>query len=352
MEFSLQIYSLLQSINVAKNSRTIYGACSKAIQYVCETSRNLVNARQVTFQYPIEDSDLLSLFKDTIAASRAEGKNPRVATFDIVSSLPGVRMPFEDLTKICKEEGILSLIDGAHGVGHVSLDLLALDPDFLVSNAHKWLFVPRGCAVFYVPVRNQHLMRSSLPTSHGFIPRSGGPGKVHLPPSSKSVFVNNFEFVGTIDNTNYLCIAEAIKWREEVCGGERAIIDHNINLTRSGGKAIAKILGTSILDNSTETMSNCCTVNVLLPLENSPSKTSGGNYIKVEHELEATQWMQKTLIEDYKTFIPIYPFQGMYYARLSGQVYLEMADFEWAGEVLKKICERAGKDEFLGVKKE
>jgi hypothetical protein len=37
--------------------------------------------------YPIEDDDLLSLFKDTIKASRAAGKNPRLAVFDTVSSV-------------------------------------------------------------------------------------------------------------------------------------------------------------------------------------------------------------------------------------------------------------------------
>jgi hypothetical protein len=33
---------------------------------------------------------------------------------------------------------------------------------------------------------------------------------------------------------------------------------------------------------------------------------------------------------------------------LSGQVYLEMADFEWAAETLKKICARVEAGEWAG----
>jgi hypothetical protein len=155
--------------------------------------------------------------------------------------------------------------------------------------------------------------------------------------------------VGTIDNTNYLVIPEAIRFREEVCGGEKAIIEYNSKLAKEGGKAVAKILGTTILDNSTTTLTDCCMVNILLPLEINASKVPGKNVIDPGNGMLATQWMQEILIEDFKTFIPIYFFQGQWWTRLSGQVYLELADFEWAGEVLKKICERAGRAEFLEV---
>ena len=330
---------------------TIYGACGKTVEYVCEANHDIVKAREMPLRFPVEDSDVLALLKETINTSRAVGKSPRVAIFDTVSSLPGVRMPFEGLTNICKEEGIMSLIDGAHGIGHIHLDLSALDPDFFVSNCHKWLYVPRGCAVFYVPERNQHLMRSTLPTSHGFVPRRGR--AVGLPNplnvnKTQSAFVQNFEFVGTIDNTNYLVIPDAVRWRKEVCGGEKAIIEYNTKLAQQGGLVVAKILGTEVMDNSTNSLTNCCLVNVRLPITASPTRASGISVSTVDpvYAMTAVNWMQKRLLEDQKAFIAMYFFRNQWWARFSGQIYLDLSDFEWAGQKLKELCVRAGKETF------
>lgn len=324
----------------------------KTVEYVCEANHYVVNPRELVVTYPTEDSDLLSMFKDAIKTSRAEGKTPRIAIFDTVSSLPGLRMPWEDLTAICKEEGILSLVDGAHGVGHIHIDLKATDPDFFVSNAHKWLFVPRGCAVFSVPERNQHLIRTALPTSHGFVTKTASPIRNPLPPNNRPDYINQFMFIGTIDYSNYLVIPECIKWREEVCGGEKAIREYNTTLTQKGGQAVATILGTKVLDTKNGSLTKCTLVNVLLPLEASSVDVEGKNTVKPELSSKATEWMQEALIEDHKTFMAIFIFQDQWWARLSGQVYLDLEDFEWAGRALKDVCERVGKEEFVKVGKE
>lgn len=319
---------------------TIYGACGRTVSYVCSTT-GLASNREITTNYPLSTTTYASLFRSAIAASRAAGKVPRVAIFDAVASHPGVRIPFEALTAICKEEGILSLIDAAHGIGHIPLDLSALDPDFFVSNCHKWLFTPRGCAVFYVPLRNQAIIRSTLPTSHGYQPLLAAGDEAPrnpLPPNPKPPFVANFEFVGTIDSTPYLCVAAAIKWREQVCGGEAAIFEYCSTLVRAGAQTVAAALGTEALENEEGDLQDCCMAMVRLPIEG----------VDAAQEAAALQWAQETLVTEFKTFLAIGVLQGAFWVRLSGQVYLDGDDFEWAGKVLKEVCERVNKGEFLG----
>lgn len=193
-------------------------------------------------------------------------KRPRAAVFDVVSSVPGVCFPYEAMVSTCRELGILSIVDGAQGVGMMDLDMTALDPDFFVSNCHKWLLAPRGCAVFYVPFRNQHLIRSTVPTSHGYVPVPGAaPRADPLSPTAKSVFVNAFEYVGTLDNSPYLCVKDSLQFRERVLGGEARIQRYMRSLAKEGGAKVSQRLGTWVLGyehGKAERFTDCAMVNV------------------------------------------------------------------------------------------
>lgn len=39
-------------------------------------------------------------------------------------------MPVDKLVALCKQEGVLSFIDGAHAMGQIPIDLKTLKPDF------------------------------------------------------------------------------------------------------------------------------------------------------------------------------------------------------------------------------
>ncbi|KAF7344184.1 putative aminotransferase family protein [Mycena venus] len=338
---------------------TIYDACEKTIKYICETTK--AQEAKVEYTYPVEDEELVRRFKEVVAGQKAIGRRVKIAIFDVVVSLPGVRMPFEALTEACRELGVLSLIDGAHGVGHVELDLGKLDPDFFVSNCHKWLLTPRASAIFHVPLRNQPLMRSTLPTSHGFLPRPL-PGALPtinpLPPTGESLFEENFAFTGTSDWSPFLCIAPALVYRAAL-GGEAAIRTYCETLAREGGLRVAALLGTEVLENKTGTLGKCFFANVRLPLDLSvcealaavkaeERETAGKKAVRREAVPGLVKhWALRTMAKEYGGYQALIEYGGGWWARLSTMVYLEMADFEWAAGVLKKICERAEKGEWL-----
>ena len=116
---------------------TVYGACGKTIDYIVDTRYGRVSSRCIQIAYPCEDSEIIDAFHAALKTANEEGKRIKICVFDVVSSLPGIRFPFEAITAACKEADILSLVDGAQGVGMVDLDIGKLDPDFFVSNCHK-----------------------------------------------------------------------------------------------------------------------------------------------------------------------------------------------------------------------
>ena len=63
-------------------------------------------------------------------------------------------LPISDLVSLCRARGILTLVDGAHGLGATALSLAASPEgdvdgwaggaDYYVGNCHKWFSAPRG----------------------------------------------------------------------------------------------------------------------------------------------------------------------------------------------------------------
>ncbi|KAF3191133.1 hypothetical protein TWF788_007315 [Orbilia oligospora] len=308
---------------------TIYGACGRTVQYIVDTTP--ATCISIPLAYPVSDASILSSFNTTVQEIKAAGKKPKLVIFDTVSSMPGMRFPWEKMIVAAKEAGVLSLIDGAHGVGNIKIDLSTNQPDFFVSNCHKWLYTPRPAAVLFVPVRNQPLITTSVPTSHYYIPKSAAQYWSPLSPGTKSNFILQFEFNGTIDATPYLCVPAALKFRQDI-GGEDAIINYCNTLAFEGGETVAKILGTEIMapDPAAVDGGRCPMVNIRLPLLPVP---------KTEVEPVYNTFTKEVGIRE-NTFVQVYVHNARWWVRISAQVYLEMKDFVWIAGVLKKECEK------------
>ena len=218
----------------------------------------------------------------------------------------------------------------------------------LIPPVCRWLYVPRGCAVFHVPKRNQHLIRTSLPTSHGFdpLPQEGSEEYMNplmIPGNDKSSFVMLFEFVATLDVSPYLCIEEALKFRRDVCGGEKEIMTYCERISNEGGEKIAEILGTEIMENGEKSLAKCALTNVRLPLiiGDGPEKIPKTDTITV------AIWMTEILAKVHDVYLPAFIHAGAFWTRLSGQVYLELEDCIKGARILRDLCERARGGEYL-----
>ena len=116
---------------------TVYPGVDKTVEYIVESTA--AQREVLDIHWPISDDELVARFEDGIKAINASGKRRvRLAVFDTISSMPGMRVPYERLAQICRKLNVLSLVDGAHGVGQIPLDLKALDADFVTSNVHKY----------------------------------------------------------------------------------------------------------------------------------------------------------------------------------------------------------------------
>lgn len=131
------------------------------------------------------------------AVLEAVGPATRIAVLDHITSGSAMVLPVEQIIPALRERGVAVLLDGAHCIGQVPLNLPALGADWYVTNAHKWLYAPRGSALVWssptAPVQPLPLVTSHY-VGLGF-PRA-------------------FDYIGTRDYTAWLATAEAIGFFE------------------------------------------------------------------------------------------------------------------------------------------
>ncbi|KAH0029241.1 PLP-dependent transferase, partial [Aureobasidium melanogenum] len=305
---------------------TTFEACKNTIKHVVETSP----ATAVMVESSLRSEEICEALNQTIVNLKNSGLKPRMCIIDTISSFPGIRMPFELLVQICKGHDVLSYVDGAHGIGHIPLDTTELDADFLASNCHKWLYVPRKCAVLYVPKRNHALIRSGLPTGSVFDAENC---------DTPSPLAAKFGSLSTLDGNNCLCVSAAINFRTRVVWqdlrGEKAIYAYLHELAVKGSIIISEALGgMDVFEETYGISTRCGFANVRLPLDF--QQITKGDMALAK---ECSQWMMSTLIDRYNTSLLVATYDGSWWARISAQIYLDLDDFVWLGGKLKMLCD-------------
>ncbi|KAJ3820741.1 pyridoxal phosphate-dependent transferase [Lentinula raphanica] len=314
-------------------SDVIYDTISSSVKEICQ-GESSPHRSIFKLQLPLSHSSIIGQFKQHLnslqtemeATSRSAGTplGKIVVIIESITSSPGILMPWQEMVRICRDENVWSVVDAAHSLGQeVDLDIGVVDPDFWLTDGAKWGYAKRGCGILYVPYRNQDMITSAYL-----------PGLIFGGPELSTRFVWQFYWSGLSDPVPPISITYALKFRQQI-GGEKMIQKYCHELAMSGGRRMAQIMNTTMLDSSAENSGEVVAnmVNVELPLSHT-IRPSGEVYHLFSQEL----------FETHKVFATCFVWQDKWWTRVSAQIYNQMDDFERLARALLEICRKIAKD--------
>ena len=172
-----------------------YGSLNSTWEFVCEKR----GARYVhrTVPLPITDTEQVV---DAIWSGVTD--RTRVLFISHITSPTALTLPVEELVHRAREAGIITVIDGAHVPGQVSVDMGTLGADFYSGNCHKWMMAPKGSGFLYARREMQHLLE----------PLIGGRRGQAL---QASHLVDEHQYQGTRDLAAFLAVPAAIRFMQD-----------------------------------------------------------------------------------------------------------------------------------------
>ncbi len=293
--------SLIPEINkgdVILISDHVYPAIKITTDYICSVTG--AEIRIVEIPFPIENIEAI-----TNSFKNSTDSRVTIAIYDHVTSATGLILPVEELTAFFKENGIISIIDGAHAPGMLDLDISALQCDFYVANCHKWLFAPKGCALMYAAHEFQEKIHP-LTISHNY----------------KKGFGEEFAWVGTRNPSSWLALPEAIDFYNSLGGSE--LRKYNHDLIMEAGTFLNFHLGSEF---------NC-------PEEMAGSILTLAIDIDLSAKDSTAAYLRTTFLREYKTELMFIPFKGKIWYRIAAQVYNEIDDYVQLADSLGKFIKR------------
>ena len=207
-----------------------YAACYNAVCLAAEAAGAEVVVVPLPFPPPSAEAIV-----DAVLA--AVGPRTKLVLVDHVTSPTALVLPVAEIIAAVEATGVPVLVDGAHAIGMLDLDLSALGASYYTGNCHKWLCTPKGSALLYVrPDRQAGL--HPLVISHGLTASHPSKSRFHL----------EFDWTGTVDPSAYLSVPAAIDWLGGLVGGGwPGLLARNRALALVGQAAVAEALGVEVV---------------------------------------------------------------------------------------------------------
>lgn len=203
------------------------------------------------------------------------------------------------------------MVDGAHAIGQVPIDIDKFQCDYYTTNVHKWMFCPRGCAAFYIAKHCHSMTRPPI--------------------GSIGVFTSphvEFRWQGTRDMSAMLCVPSVIDFVNSI-GGMKAVMTYNHDLCQRAVDMLTKRWGTVSYCKEPDRMPAMCLVE--LPAAVSTRfPASSSNVCKL-------MWYCFDSI--FNITLAFSTVENRLFFRVSAQVYNDMDDFDRLAECMMSFAD-------------
>jgi len=120
-----------------------YGAMRQMFEVVkqrCGIKNNVVSLPN----HPTSDEEIVDIYRSAITAKT------KLLMICHMININGQILPVRKICDMAHGLGVEVMVDGAHAIGHIEVDVKALDCDYYGSSLHKWLSVPLGAGLLYI----------------------------------------------------------------------------------------------------------------------------------------------------------------------------------------------------------
>ncbi|MDF5733113.1 MAG: aminotransferase class V-fold PLP-dependent enzyme, partial [Rhizonema sp. PD38] len=228
------VNSVLRSLSFLPDDEILttnheYNACRNALDFIA--SRTGVRVVVAKIPFPITSPQQV-----VEAVLEQVSSKTRLALLDHITSQTGLIFPIQRLVQELQKRGVDTLIDGAHALGMIPLNLRDIGATYYTSNCHKWLCAPKGAAFLYVRRDKQPEIRP-LTISHG----------ANSSRTDKTRFQLEFDWMGTDDPTAFMCVPEVIAFMDSLLpGGWAELMQRNHQLVLEARQRLCETLGVSL----------------------------------------------------------------------------------------------------------
>jgi len=173
-----------------------YGAMSRTWRFICSKT----GAKYIKRSVPLPVTS-----QDVVVENFWQGVTDRTQVIFIshITSPTALVFPVKEICRRARDAGILSIVDGAHAPGQITVNVSEIGADFYTGACHKWMLSPKGSSFLYASNEVQESL-DPLVISWGY---ECDPGF-----GSGNQFIDYHEWQGTRDIAAFLSVPAAIEF--------------------------------------------------------------------------------------------------------------------------------------------